>query len=318
MPPKRPLQKSTKSHGAHFQFLKASHSPKTTQIPACPPTRAHSFAYHRPKLLDHAESIDGLLKWFEREEHKRNMPWRQAWIDIDAPQSKRPRQTGGADATLTLHEQLKQRAYQVWISEIMLQQTRVETVKEYWQSWMDRWPTIEALANASQDDVLAAWRGLGYYSRATRIHQAAKTIVNDPELKGLLPNEVEALERKVPGVGKYTAGAISSIVFGHAVPILDGNVARVLSRQTALYVDVRAKQYIDLLWELARLLVERAAALRHGDTEQVPDRSPTPGKWNQGLMELGSTLCTPTKPDCPSCPIQRTCMAFAEVCGDHR
>ncbi|WFD30860.1 hypothetical protein MSPP1_001884 [Malassezia sp. CBS 17886] len=281
----------------------------------------------------------------------------------------------------------------VWISEIMLQQTRVETVRSYWERWMERWPTIEALAAATHDDVLAAWRGLGYYSRATRIHQAAQHIVAHPDYDGLLPDSVDALQREVAGVGRYTAGAISSIVFGHAAPILDGNVARVLCRQTGLYADPKAKRTTDILWEMARLLCENAARLHgsvhggdgrqqwaainggdalgeapsHGGdasahpavpgsrapkscltrfpspaaaspaaaspaaaspaaaspaadslTAESPAAPPPlvpsaiPGAWNQGLMELGSTLCTPTTPQCGICPVQETCLAYAE------
>ena len=272
--------------------------------PACsaPGPRPHTPSYHRPLLLDTPASAQQLLAWFDATQHDRDMPWRQPWMDPDAPLPKRvcgsasASEAGGA-ASRT--DALQKRAYEVWISEIMLQQTRVETVREYWLAWMRRWPTIEALAEASPDDVLAAWRGLGYYSRATRIHQAAKQVVEHPELQGLLPENVDALQELVPGVGRYTAGAISSIVFGHAVPILDGNVARVLSRQSALYADPKAKQTTDVLWAMAQKLVERVsehAAGRSSDKKRGATPSATPGAWNQALMELGryvprSTLC---------------------------
>lgn len=308
------LPRTKKASSKNFAFLQKSPWGQSTQAPALLPLRQHHVHYHRPQLLDHPEGFGRLLSWFEKEEHSRNMPWRREWIDINERRAKRAR-TDNKELPMDVHEELKRRAYQVWISEIMLQQTRVETVRDYWQAWMERWPSIEALAEAAPDDVLAAWRGLGYYSRATRIHQAAKSVVQDPKLKGMLPDHIEDLQRKVPGVGPYTAGAISSIVFGHAVPILDGNVARVLSRQIALYADPKTKQTTDLLWETARLLVVRAAtslgATCDGN-DGAPEPSAIPGKWNQGLMELGSTLCTPTKPDCSSCPIQATCMAYAE------
>lgn len=268
-----------------------------TQAPARPPARAHTAAYHRPLLLDRPDDAASLLTWFDRAHGARDMPWRQAWIDP----AKRARTEGD---TPPIREQLKRRAYEVWISEIMLQQTRVESVKGYWSAWMERWPTIEALANASVDDVLSAWRGLGYYGRARRIHEAAQLVVHDPDMQGLLPADADTLCERIPGIGPYTAGAISSIVFGHAVPILDGNVARVLSRQSALYTDPKAARTTDLLWDMARRLVECAAG-----TSEPND---IPGRWNQGLMELGSTLCTPTKPDCAACPIQATCLAYAE------
>lgn len=283
-------------------FLDRPRVPPGTQAPARPPLREHALGYHRPLLLDQPEVANELLCWFSVQEHAREMPWRQAWIDPEADEhhgsderaAKRTKtedgDSTGSAATEDLRSRLKRRAYEVWISEIMLQQTRVETVREYWLAWMRRWPTIEALAEASPDDVLAAWRGLGYYSRATRIHQAAKQVVEHPELQGLLPENVDALQELVPGVGRYTAGAISSIVFGHAVPILDGNVARVLSRQSALYADPKAKQTTDVLWAMAQKLVERVsehAAGRSSDKKRGATPSATPGAWNQALMELG-------------------------------
>lgn len=192
----------------------------------------------------------------------------------------------------------------------MLQQTRVATVIDYWLSWTRRWPTIQSLAAAKPADVLSAWRGLGYYSRATRIHQAAQKVVADPELRGLLPSRAAELEKQVPGVGKYTAGAISSIVFGRAEAILDGNVARVLSRQLAHRANPKAKATTDFLWATAQRLVEAVAGHSRDDGEEA--RSEKPGKWNQALMELGSTLCTPQQPRCHECPIRGACRAYAE------
>lgn len=277
---------------------------ETEAVPtACGPgARAHRPSYHRPLLLDTPASTQRLLAWFDATQHDRDMPWRQPWIDPDIPPPKRlPKMDEESVRSLSTQEILQRRAYEVWISEIMLQQTRVETVRSYWRAWMEKWPTIEALARASVDDVLAAWRGLGYYGRARRIHEAARKVLSEHD--GCLPEHADALVRDIPGIGPYTAGAISSIVFGHAVPILDGNVARVLSRQVGLYADPRAKSTTDLQWELARLLVEAVAPARPSDV---------PGRWNQGLMELGSTLCTPTRPSCDVCPIQATCRAYAE------
>lgn len=219
-----------------------------------------------------------------------------------------------ADAT-ERRKAYEKRAYEVWISEIMLQQTRVAVVIDYWNNWMAKWPTIQDLAAADADDVLAAWRGLGYYSRATRIHEAAKVVVNDKEMDGLLPKGVRDLESKIPGVGRYTAGAISSIVFGQPEPMVDGNVLRVLSRQLGLLADVKTtKLVIDLLWAAADGIVKAVArdgVDTKGHSDAAVPESDRPGRWGQALMELGSTVCTP-KPNCGDCPISASCKAFAE------
>ncbi|KAI0137173.1 DNA glycosylase [Xylariales sp. AK1849] len=263
------------------------------------PTRHHALAYHRPLLLDRSESRTALLQWFDSVATTRGMPWRKPWINPSAH----------PDAA-ELRSLLERRAYEVWISEIMLQQTRVAVVIDYWNRWVARWPTIQALAAAAPDDVLAAWRGLGYYSRATRIHKAAKLVCGDSDTRGLLPAGTVELEKKVPGVGRYTAGAISAIVFGRAAAMVDGNVLRVLSRQCGVFGDVKGdKGVIDLLWAVADALVN-AIARDEGDGE-VPKASDRPGRWGQALMELGSTICTP-KPNCAACPVNLTCRAYDE------
>jgi A/G-specific adenine glycosylase len=269
-----------------------------------PPPRIHSSTYHRPLLLSDASGRRSLLSWFDGQASSRGMPWRKPWIDPRSPEFKTPK---------VLRDALEQRAYEVWISEIMLQQTRVATVIAYWTSWMERWPTIHDLAAASQDEVLGAWRGLGYYSRARRIHEAAQLVANDGEMQGLLPSDVAKLQKAIPGVGRYTAGAIASIVFGKAVAVVDGNVLRVLSRQLGLLGDVKGdKQVIDFLWTTAESLV-RSATLDGDQADGTGELPPSdqPGRWNQALMELGSTVCTP-KPDCNACPISSTCRAYAE------
>ncbi|KAK8107975.1 A/G-specific adenine glycosylase [Apiospora kogelbergensis] len=265
--------------------------------------RQHSLTYHRPILLDDAKSRASLLDWFDSVSASRAMPWRKPWID---PSSN-------SDAA-ALREQLERRAYEVWISEIMLQQTRVATVIDYWNKWMAKWPTIHDLAAAEADDVLAAWRGLGYYSRATRIHEASKIVCEAEDMQGLLPAEVENLQAHIPGVGRYTAGAISAICFGRPSPMVDGNVLRVLSRQLGLFGDVKTdKAVIDLLWGAATALVEAVAQdaeepTTGDDGQALSDR---PGRWGQGLMELGATICTP-KPNCSTCPISSSCRAYSE------
>jgi A/G-specific adenine glycosylase len=175
---------------------------------------------------------------------------------------------------------------------------------------MELFPSIEALAAASRDDVLSAWRGLGYYSRAVRVHEAAQVVVNDATMDGLLPADVAELEGKVPGVGRYTAGAISSIVFGRSAAMVDGNVLRVLSRQMGIYGSVKDKKVVDAVWTAAERLVQQVAK-DVDDASQEEAVSDRPGRWGQALMELGSTICTP-KPSCAACPITTTCRAFTE------
>jgi A/G-specific adenine glycosylase len=177
--------------------------------------------------------------------------------------------------------------YRVLVSEVMLQQTRVETVRRYYDAWLDRFPDLRALAAAEQDEVLKAWEGLGYYRRARNLHRAARVVRE--EWAGAVPGGYEDL-RTLPGIGEYTAGAVASIAFGAAVPAVDGNVRRVLSR----------------LFDVPR---PSAAWLRRRAAELVdPDR---PGDWNQALMELGATVCTPRSPSCPECPLAPPCRARA-------
>lgn len=302
--PKRRKPQNPKSKGDALKLhMRLFGSERMTTQQACvPPTRHHDLDYHRSLLLDDAFSRQALLKWFDGVSARRSMPWRQEWIN---PQDHKLHEN--------LRDLLERRAYQVWISEIMLQQTRVAVVIDYWNRWMSRWPTIHNLAAASADDVLSAWRGLGYYSRATRIHEAAKLAVRDPDMKGLLPRRVEVLESKIPGVGRYTAGAISAIVFGRAAPMVDGNVLRVLSRQLGVFSNVKtSKLIIDMLWAAADALVKAIAkdGTQVQDSEGV-ETSDRPGRWGQALMELGSTICTP-KPICAECPITSTCRAYAE------
>jgi A/G-specific adenine glycosylase len=175
--------------------------------------------------------------------------------------------------------------YRVLVSEIMLQQTRVDTVMGYYGPWLERFPTIRALAEADEDTVLKAWEGLGYYRRARNLHLTARVVRE--EHGGVLPSRADAL-RELPGVGAYTAGAVASIAFGEAVPAVDGNVRRVLARLH----DVAEP---GLGW------------LRDTATEWVDHRRP--GDWNQALMELGATICTPRVPACSRCPVGASCRA---------
>ena len=184
-------------------------------------------------------------------------------------------------------------AYATWVSEIMLQQTRVETVIEYFERWMRRFPTVHALAAASSEDVNAHWAGLGYYRRARFLHEGAKRVV--ATMRGELPSTAEAL-KQIPGIGEYTAGAIASIAFDQQAPIVDGNVIRVMARLRALAVHPKHKLGLRLIWELAADLVQ----------------GERPGDLNQALMELGATVCTPKSPACGACPVADVCRARAE------
>ena len=200
--------------------------------------------------------VKALLAWYDV--RRRDLPWRR---DIEP--------------------------YRVWVSEIMLQQTRVDAVTPYFERWLARFPTIEALANADIADVLKAWEGLGSYSRARNLHGATRLVRE--RLNGALPNTAQQL-RELPGIGEYTAGAIASIAYGERAPAVDGNARRVLSR---LY-DVAAPN---------------AASVRpYAEARLAPDR---PGDFNQALMERGATICTPRQPLCSSCPLIAFCLAHA-------
>jgi A/G-specific adenine glycosylase len=203
-----------------------------------------------------------LLRWYDK--HKRDLPWRHT-----------------SDP------------YAIWISEAMLQQTRVDTVIPYWERFLQIFPDVESLAQAELDDVYAVWTGLGYYSRARNLKHAAEMVVSD--YHGALPDTVETLQT-LKGIGRYTAGAVASIAFGREAPLVDGNVIRVFARLLGIREDSAAKQVVERMWSVADELV----------------RGPRPGDLNQALMELGATLCTPRKPDCPACPVRRFCDAEAE------
>jgi A/G-specific adenine glycosylase len=186
--------------------------------------------------------------------------------------------------------------YAVWISEIMLQQTRVETVTPYFARWMQRFPTVHALAQAPLDDVLAHWAGLGYYARARHLHAAAQAIVSTHN--GVFPSQPAAV-RALPGVGAYTAGAILSIAFAQAEPIVDGNVVRVLARVDALAGAADERALVARVWQRAAELVRADGG---GDA----------GDFNQAMMELGAVVCAPRAPDCAACPLSRLCRAHAD------
>lgn len=213
-----------------------------------------------------AGRVRGLLDWFGQ--HARDLPWRR---------STDP--------------------YGVWVSEIMLQQTQVKTVIPYWERWMRELPGIGPLAGAPEFRVLKLWEGLGYYRRARHLQAAARRI--QAEHGGRFPSDREAV-LALPGIGRYTAGAICSIAFNQPEPILDGNVIRVLTRLHAWAGDPRASELNARLWEEARRWVGTAAATaRPAACSQI----------NQGLMELGATVCLPRDPACDRCPLATGCRA---------
>jgi A/G-specific adenine glycosylase len=182
-------------------------------------------------------------------------------------------------------------AYSIWISEIMLQQTRVAAVIPYFERWLHSFPTVETLASAELDEVLAHWSGLGYYSRARNIHRSAKEIVERHE--STVPHTVKEL-LTLPGIGRYTAGAISSIAYGAQEPLVDGNVARLIARVFEIEEDIKSTAAIKELWRICAELVPKSG----------------PGDFNQGLMELGSQVCTPKNPKCTDCPVSAHCGGY--------
>jgi len=202
-----------------------------------------------------------LRAWYAR--HARDLPWRRT---LDP--------------------------YAIWVSEVMLQQTRVATAVPYFERFLGRFPDVRTLARAPLDAVLKTWEGLGYYGRARNLHRAARTVVSD--WGGQLPRTSGDL-RRLAGVGRYTAGAIASIAFGLDEPVLDGNVTRVLCRVFRVGTAPASAKTQRRLWALARRLIPAGRA----------------GRFNQALMDLGATVCTPRRPACPRCPLARLCLARA-------
>lgn len=220
----------------------------------------------KQRATPYARLRAAILRWYDRE--KRDLPWRR---------TRDP--------------------YAIWVSEIMLQQTRVETVIPYYERFLARFPTVAALAAAPESDVLAAWSGLGYYRRAKNLRAGAQYVQR--EHQALLPDDADAL-REIPGIGAYTAGAIASIAFDRPAAAIDGNVIRVLARIEGLRgkrTDARLKDAI----------AQTAEALAHGLR---------PGDWTQALMELGATLCRPREPLCHHCPARTLCVAHRSGAAD--
>ena len=210
-----------------------------------------------------------LLRWYEK--NRRDLPWR---VPPGAPADARPE------------------AYHVLVSELMLQQTQVATVIPYFHRFLERFPDFETLAAAPEQDVLRLWQGLGYYSRARNLQAAARRVVN--EFGGRVPDDLPSL-LSLPGVGRYTAGAVASLAFDRRAPILDGNVARVLCRLDRIEDDPRQPATVKRLWLRAEEILPKKRV----------------GDFNSALMELGATVCTPRTPRCLFCPVRDACEAFA-------
>lgn len=225
-----------------------------------PVTKTRRKPAHTPDAIQDARAQ--LLRWYG--EHRRPLPWR-ATTD----------------------------PYAIWVSELMCQQTRVDTVIPYFQRWMARFPDVQTLAQSPIEDALLVWQGLGYYRRARHLHAGAQRVVEDYD--GRLPSDAKTLAT-LPGIGPYTAGAIASIAFQEQTPAVDGNVLRVLSRVT-----------------MEEGSISRAPAQRRIRAfAQDLVQGPTPGDLNQALMELGATICTPTSPACLLCPLANICRATRE------
>ena len=200
-----------------------------------------------------------LLRWFKK--RQRPLPWRQRY-----------------------------RPYEVWVSEIMLQQTQVETALPYFRRWMRLFPTVKSLAESAEEKVLKAWQGLGYYSRARNLRESAKKIMR--EHGGVFPQKFDEI-LALKGVGRYTAGAVASIAFNEDRPIVDGNVLRVLSRIYAVKKPIDLEKNKEFFWALEKRLIPKGRAR----------------DFNQGLMELGALICLPQNPRCAVCPIEKFCAA---------
>ncbi|KIJ65864.1 hypothetical protein HYDPIDRAFT_87439 [Hydnomerulius pinastri MD-312] len=236
-------------------------------------TATHPTSWHTVKGVE-AIRIS-LLEWYDRIHEVRGMPWRKTY-----------------DPSLG-RDGRAQRAYEVWVSEIMLQQTQVVTVIPYYNKWMAKFPTIKDLAASDIETVNGLWKGLGYYSRAARLLSGAQKVVK--ELDGRLPDNAKDMQATIPGIGRYSAGAICSIAYNQCVPVLDGNVIRLMSRFLALYAPPKGKQAQDILWAGAEAFIEGASR---------------PGDINQALIELGSTVCKVRDPACSDCALQPWCRAY--------
>ncbi len=230
-----------------------------------PPQKNSDNSVHSVKNL--RSLVPLLLSWFAT--NARDLPWRR---------TRDP--------------------YAIWVSEIMLQQTQVKTVIPYWECWLRELPTIAALAKAPSEQIHKLWEGLGYYTRVRNLQKAAQQIIAQHD--GKFPENFDAI-LDLPGIGRYTAGAIASIAFNQPKPILDGNVIRVLTRVFGISTDPREKQTNARLWQLAEELITHAS--------RFTLHASRCSHLNQSLMELGALICTPRSPQCEICPVRKLCVA---------
>jgi A/G-specific adenine glycosylase len=246
----------------------------------------HNSGYSVHSVLKIRQLVLLLLDWFSA--NARDLPWRR---------TRDP--------------------YAIWVSEIMLQQTQVKTVIPYWERWLRELPTLEAAAKASPDRIHKLWEGLGYYTRARNLQQAAKQIVE--KHAGKFPRNADDV-LALPGIGRYTAGAICSIAFNQPTPILDGNVIRVLTRIFGIAGNPREKETNARLWRMAEQLVSHAKtrssqrktfSKNFAAFASLRETGPC-SLLNQSLMELGALICTPRNPQCSICPVRKPCVAFRE------
>ena len=246
------------------------------------------------RSVDVDAAIAGAVaRWFAR--NARELPWRVGWKARRKPGPENRGTKGTAAERRATPESTRRRdPYLALVAEAMLQQTQVSRVIEKYGEFVGRFPTVEALAAADEHEVLGLWTGLGYYRRARNLHAAAKMVV--AEFGGSVPRGVEELQ-KLPGVGRYTAGAIASIAHGERAPIVDGNVARVLLRVHGKGAASDDKSVRGWLWERADAMVQAADE---------------PGVFNEGMMELGATVCVPGTPRCGECPLREMCVARRE------
>ena len=240
-----------------------------------------------------------LLRWYD--EKQRELPWRRRKEETTTPTTP----------TEMSEEEEDRYAYGVWVSEIMSQQTQIERAAEYWCRWVEKWPTVKHLADATEDEVRDMWAGLGYYRRSQFLLKGAKYV--NEELDGKFPRDIVGL-MKIPGIGPYTASAVGSIAFGIREAAIDGNVNRVLTRVERIRGDpVKEKKTVDSIKRVAKELIGKSDDSENDDDDDDDGaRRGRPGDFNQAMMELGATVCKPKNPSCNECPISHFCKGYQQ------